>query len=66
MFLSQIHTPERTKMKETLLRLWSDDDGQDLVEYGLLVSLVSVGLIIAMGALKGGISTAFSQAVSAL
>ena len=53
-------------MKETLLRLWSDDEGQDLVEYGLLVSLVSVALIIAMGALRGGISTAFSQATSAL
>jgi pilus assembly protein Flp/PilA len=53
-------------MKETLRRLWLDDDGQDLVEYGLLVSLVSVALIAAMTALKGGISVAFSQAVSAL
>jgi len=53
-------------MKETLRRLWLDDDGQDLVEYGLLVSLVSVALIASMGALKGGISTAFASAVSAL
>jgi pilus assembly protein Flp/PilA len=60
------NTPERTKMKETLLRLWSDDDGQDLVEYALLVALISVALIGAMGLLKGGISTAFSEAISAL
>jgi pilus assembly protein Flp/PilA len=53
-------------MMETLLRLWSDDDGQDLVEYALLVALISVALIGAMGLLKGGISTAFSEAISAL
>ena len=67
MFLSQIQqTPERTKMKETLLRLWSDDEGQDLVEYALLVALIGVALIAAMGALKTGISSAFSEAVSAM
>lgn len=53
-------------MMETLRRMWSDDEGQDLVEYSLLTALVSVALILAMTALKGGISTAFSQAVSAL
>jgi len=53
-------------MKETLLRLWSDDEGQDLVEYALLCALISVALIASMTALKGGISTAFSEAVSAL
>jgi len=53
-------------MKETLLRLWSDDEGQDLVEYALLVGLIGVALIAAMGALKTGISSAFSEAVSAM
>jgi len=53
-------------MKETLLRLWSDDEGQDLVEYALLCALISVALIAAMQALKGGVSTAFSEAVSGL
>ena len=53
-------------MKEILLRLWLDDDGQDMVEYALLVSLISVGLVLAMTALQGGISTAFSEAVSAM
>jgi Flp pilus assembly pilin Flp len=36
------------------------------VEYALIVALVSVALIAALTALKGGISTAFSQATSAL
>jgi len=53
-------------MKETLLRLWSDDDGQDLVEYALLVAVISVLLIGAMTSLRQGISQAFSEAVSAM
>jgi len=53
-------------MMETLRRMWSDDEGQDLVEYALLVALISVALIASMNLLKGGISTAFSEAISAL
>ena len=66
MFLSQIQHSGENDMKETLLRLWSDDEGQDLVEYALLCALISVALIAAMQALKGGVSTAFSEAVSGL
>jgi pilus assembly protein Flp/PilA len=53
-------------MTEFLRTVWSEDAGQDLVEYALIVALVSVALIAALTALKGGISTAFSQATSAL
>ncbi|HYY69509.1 MAG TPA: Flp family type IVb pilin [Terriglobales bacterium] len=53
-------------MTEVLRRFWIEDEGQDLVEYALIVALVSVALIAALTALKGGISTAFSQATSAL
>jgi len=53
-------------MTQVLSRFWRDDDGQDLVEYALLVALISVALVGAMGLLEGGISTAFSEAISAL
>ena len=53
-------------MTEFLRTVWSEDAGQDLVEYALIVALVSVALIAALTALTGGISTAFSEAVTAL
>ena len=53
-------------MTQVISRFWRDDDGQDLVEYALLVALISVALIGAMGLLTGGISTAFSEAISGL
>ena len=34
-----------------LRRLWSDDEGQDLVEYALLVALVSIVSITILGTL---------------
>jgi pilus assembly protein Flp/PilA len=53
-------------MTQMILRFWQEDEGQDLVEYALIVALVSIALIAALTALSGGISTAFSQATSAL
>ena len=67
MFLLQIqHSGENKKMKETLLRLWSEDDGQDLVEYALAVALISVVAVTVMKTLGTSISSTFSEAVSAL
>ena len=49
-----------------LRNMWQDDEGQDLVEYALIIVLVSVALVAALGLLKDGISGAFSAAISAL
>lgn len=38
-----------------LHRLWQDEDGQGLVEYGLIVALISVALITALTAMKGAL-----------
>ena len=46
----------------TLQRLWKDEEGQDLVEYGLLLVLVSLGAVAAMGTLASAISDAFGNA----
>jgi Flp pilus assembly pilin Flp len=37
------------------------DDGQDLIEYGLLVALIAIVAIVAVGAVGTTINTAFWQ-----
>jgi len=53
-------------MKELLRRVWADDQAQDLIEYVLMVALVSVALIAALNSFAGGVSTVFSEAVSGM
>jgi len=49
-------------MNNMLRRLWREEQGQDLVEYGLLLVLVSLGAVAAMGTLASAISNAFGNA----
>jgi Flp pilus assembly pilin Flp len=49
-------------MKNLMKRLWKEEEAQDLVEYGLLVVLVSLGAVTAMGLLASAISDAFKSA----
>lgn len=53
-------------MKNILKRLWQDQEGQDLVEYGLLVVLISLAAIAGMQGLAAGINNAFSNASTQL
>ena len=46
--------------------LRSDERGQGLVEYALIIALVSVALVAALGALSGGIDAAFDDVITAL
>ena len=57
---------EETPMKNALMKLWKDDEGQDLVEYALLVVLISLAAVLAMNNLASGISDAFSNAAANL
>jgi pilus assembly protein Flp/PilA len=59
-------TQETGKMKNLFRKLWKDEEGQDLVEYALLVVLVALGAVAAMTNLASGISDAFSNAVAQL
>ncbi|MGO9275887.1 MAG: Flp family type IVb pilin [Terriglobia bacterium] len=49
-----------------LKRLWKEEEGQDLVEYGLLIVLVGLVCIGAMQTLAGAISNAFGSAATSL
>ncbi len=43
-----------------------EDEGQGLVEYALIIALVSITLVGALTALSGGISGAFSSITGSL
>jgi pilus assembly protein Flp/PilA len=49
-----------------LERLWKEEEGQDLVEYGLLIVLVALVCITAMQGLANAISAAFTSATTSL
>lgn len=53
-------------MKNLLMRLWKEEDGQDLVEYGLLVALVALAATAGMNALATAINSTFSTLGSKL
>jgi pilus assembly protein Flp/PilA len=47
-------------------RLWQEEEGQDLVEYGLLIVLISLLSVVAMKGLASSISNAFAAAATQL
>jgi pilus assembly protein Flp/PilA len=49
-------------MKNLMKRLWQEEEGQDLTEYGLLLVLVALAAITSMKTLANAISTVFSSA----
>jgi pilus assembly protein Flp/PilA len=51
---------------ERIKNFFKDESGASAVEYGLLVSLIAVMLIVAMQALQGGITGAFDRATAGL
>ena len=53
-------------MRNLIRRLWQEEEGQDLVEYALLVVLVALGAVVAMKSLATAISDAFSNAAANL
>ena len=53
-------------MKDLLKRLWQEEEGQDLVEYGLLIFLIALAAVASMKSLASSISTVFSNAATSL
>lgn len=54
------------KMKSLLMRLWKEEEGQDLTEYALLVVLIALVAIAAVTKLGGAISNVFSNAATSM
>jgi len=47
-------------MKNRMKRLWKEEEGQDLIEYALLVALVALAATAGMNTLASAINNAFS------
>jgi pilus assembly protein Flp/PilA len=48
-------------MKNLLMRLWKEEEGQDLIEYALLIALVALAATAGMNSLATSINTEFSN-----
>ena len=48
-------------MKTLAMRLWSNDEGQDLIEYGLLIGIITLASVIAMTAIGGKVKAYFTN-----
>jgi pilus assembly protein Flp/PilA len=57
---------ENNDMKNLLRRLWREEDGQDLIEYALLVALVALAAVTGMQGLATAINKEFLALGSSL
>jgi pilus assembly protein Flp/PilA len=53
-------------MKNLMIRLWKEEEGQDLTEYALLLVLLSLAAIASLSTLANAINSAFSKAATNL
>ena len=53
-------------MKRTLRRLWKEEEGQDLTEYGLLLLFIALVAITVVQGLGSVVKNVFSNASSSL
>jgi pilus assembly protein Flp/PilA len=53
-------------MKNVLMRLWKEEEGQDLTEYALLLVLLSLAAIGSIGGVATAINGVFNNAAKNL
>ena len=51
-------------MQNLMKRLWQEEEGQDLVEYGLLLVLVALVAVASISTIGSAVSKIFSNAAS--
>ena len=64
--LAGIYHSVAVKTGELVVRLRHEEEGQGLVEYGLIIALVAIVLVAAITALSGGIGNVFTTITSKL
>jgi pilus assembly protein Flp/PilA len=53
-------------MKNLLIRLWKEEEGQDITEYALLLVLIALGSVAMVTAVGAKVNTIFTNANTAL
>ena len=53
-------------MKTFWIRFWKDTEGQDLVEYALIVAAIALGLILAVRGVATALSSVYESISAAL
>lgn len=53
-------------IKQFMLRVWSDEQGQDLVEYALIVAAVGLALITTVNQLSTAVVSLYSSITQGL
>jgi len=53
-------------MTEMLHAIWTEDEGQDLIEYGLLLAIITVAAITAISLIGPKVANYFTNAEKAL
>jgi len=53
-------------MKQLLLRIWRDEQGQDLVEYALIVAAVGLALITTVNTLSQAVVSLYQSITDGL
>jgi pilus assembly protein Flp/PilA len=53
-------------MKNLFLRLWKEEEGQDLTEYALLLVLISLVAVVSMKTVGSAVSDVFVNATTNL
>ena len=59
-------TERKDQMKNLMIRLWKEEEGQDLTEYALLLVLLSLAAIATLGTLASAINSVFKAAAANL
>ncbi len=52
------------KPEKLLLRLWREEQGQDVVEYALLLVLISLIAVVAIKTIGSAVSNSYSNAAT--
>lgn len=55
-----------TAVGQKLRRLGRDEEGQGMVEYGLIIGLVAIAVVVALVALTGGLNNIFAAITKTL
>jgi len=53
-------------MKKLFIRLYSETEGQDLIEYALLAATIAIGVTLAMQAVRDALQTQFTTIANSI